>query len=97
LRGENESLSELPVRLRLVGDFTDDLDNNVDVGSLGVDVGDANLAVLEFELLYPVVDGLESVSQLSRMIKDLKRLTLWPTQTCTLSVSFPDTNWERLL
>ena len=27
----------------------------------------------------------------------LMQLTLWPTQTCTLSVSFPDTNWERLL
>jgi hypothetical protein len=72
LRGENEGLSELPVRLRLVGDFSDDLDNNVDVGGLGVDVGDADLAVLEFELLYPVVDGLGSVSHLSRMIKDLK-------------------------
>jgi hypothetical protein len=58
LRGENESLSELPVRLRLVGYFADDLDDNVDVRGLGVDVGDADLAVLEFELLYPVVDGL---------------------------------------
>jgi hypothetical protein len=66
LRGENESLSELPVGLRLVGDFADDLDDDVDVGGLGVDVGDADLAVLELELLYPVVDGLEGVNEPSR-------------------------------
>jgi hypothetical protein len=58
LRGENEGLSELSVGLRLVGDLADDLDDDVDVGCLGVDVGDADLAVLEFELLYPVVDRL---------------------------------------
>jgi hypothetical protein len=66
LRGENESLSELPVGLRLVGDLADDLDDDVDVGGLGIDVGDADLAVLELELLYPVVDGLGSVNELSR-------------------------------
>jgi hypothetical protein len=58
LRGENEGLSELSVGLRLVGDLADDLDDDVDVGCLRVDVGDADLAVLEFELLYPVVDRL---------------------------------------
>ena len=58
LRGENEGLSELSVGLRLVGDLADDLDDDVDVGCLGVDVGDADLAVLELELLYPVVDCL---------------------------------------
>jgi hypothetical protein len=66
LRGENESLSELPVGLRLVGDLADDLDDDVDVGGLRIDVGDADLAVLELKLLYPVVDGLGGVNELSR-------------------------------
>jgi hypothetical protein len=61
LRGENEGLSELSVGLRLVGDLANDLNDNVDVGRLGVDVGDADLAVLELELLYPVVDGLKEM------------------------------------
>jgi hypothetical protein len=61
LRGENEGLSELSVGLRLVGDLANDLDDNVDVGRLRVDVGDADLAVLELELLYPVVDGLKEM------------------------------------
>jgi hypothetical protein len=61
LRGENEGLSELSVRLRLVGDLADDLDDDVDVGCLGVDVGDADLAVLELKLLYPVVDRLGEI------------------------------------
>jgi hypothetical protein len=61
LRGENEGLSELSVGLRLVGDLANDLNDDVDVGCLGVDVGDADLAVLEFELLYPVVDCLGEI------------------------------------
>jgi len=54
------------VGLRLVGNLADDLDDDVDVGGLGIDVGDADLAVLELELLYPVVDGLGGVNGLSR-------------------------------
>ena len=43
LLGEDEGLDEALVRLALVGDLTDDLDDNVRLGALGVDVGDANL------------------------------------------------------
>lgn len=86
------------MRLGTVGDLADDLDDNVDVGGLGVDVGDADFAVLEVELLYPVVDRLEVESDGVFDVDSLAVfLTLWPTQTWTLSVSFPDTNWERLL
>lgn len=58
LLSEDKGLGELAVRLGLVGDLADDLDDNVGAGSLGVDVGDTDLAVLKVELLYAVVDGL---------------------------------------
>jgi hypothetical protein len=46
------------VGLTLVGDLANDLDDNVGVGALGVDVGDADLGVLEVEALDALVDGL---------------------------------------
>ena len=58
LASEDEGLGELAVGQRLVRDFTDDLDDDVLVGGLRVDVGDADLAVLEVELFDAVVDGL---------------------------------------
>lgn len=58
LRGKDESLGEFAVGLRLVGDLSDDLDDDVGVRSLRIDVSDADLAVLEAKLLYPVIDGL---------------------------------------
>lgn len=48
--------------LALVGDLTNDLDNDVRIRALGVDVGDADLGVLEVELLDALVDGLLAVS-----------------------------------
>lgn len=48
--------------LRLVRDLANDLNEDVVVGSLGVDVGDTNLAVVEVEVLDALVDGLEAVS-----------------------------------
>lgn len=62
LSSKDEGLGELAVRLVLVRDLADDLDDNVGIGSLGVDVGDADLAVLEIQLLYAVVDGLSIIS-----------------------------------
>lgn len=59
LLGENEGLNEALVRLTLVGDLTNDLDDDVGVGALGVDVGDADFGVLELELLDALVDGLD--------------------------------------
>jgi hypothetical protein len=44
--------------MTLVGDFADDLDNDVGLGALGVDVGDADFGVLEVEELDALVDGL---------------------------------------
>lgn len=61
LASENKSLGELLVRCRLVGDFTNDLDDNVLVGCLRVDIGDANLCFLELELLDALVDSLACV------------------------------------
>ena len=62
LTGENKGLGEFLVRLRLVGDFTDDLNDNVGVGSLRVDIGYANLAISEVEVLDVLIDRLSSVS-----------------------------------
>lgn len=62
LSSKDEGLGELAVRLVLVRDLADDLDDNVGIGSLRVDVGDADLAVLEIQLLYAVVDGLSIIS-----------------------------------
>jgi hypothetical protein len=58
LLGENESLGESLVGLALVGDLADDLNDDVGVRALGVDVGDADLGVLEVESLDALVDGL---------------------------------------
>jgi hypothetical protein len=58
LLGENESLGEALVGLALVGDLADDLNDDVGVRALGVDVGDADLGVLEVESLDALVDGL---------------------------------------
>jgi hypothetical protein len=58
LLGENEGLRETLVGLALVGDFADDLDNDVRVGALGIDVGDADFGVLVVEILDALVDGL---------------------------------------
>jgi len=66
LASEDEGLSEFAVGEGFVGDFTNHLDDDVLVGSLGVDVGDANLAVLELELLDAVVDGLSFSRRLVR-------------------------------
>lgn len=64
LTSENESLGELLVWLRLVRDLTDDLDDDVGVGGLGVDVGYTNLAISEIEVLDVLVDSLVYVSVL---------------------------------
>jgi hypothetical protein len=47
LLGEDECLGETLVGVALIGDLADDLNDNVGLGALGVDVGDANLGVLE--------------------------------------------------
>jgi hypothetical protein len=64
LLSQDESLDELARWLRLVGDLTDDGDQDVVKGSLGVNVQDADLALLEVELLNLVVDSLERTKQL---------------------------------
>lgn len=58
LLGEDEGLDETLVGLALVGDLTNDLDDDVRIRTLGVDVSDADLGVLEVELLDALVDGL---------------------------------------
>lgn len=58
LLGQNESLGELARGLGLVGDLANDGDEDVVEGGLGVDVQDANLAVLEVKGLDLVIDSL---------------------------------------
>jgi hypothetical protein len=58
LLGKDKGLDEALVGLAVVGDFSNDLDDNVRVGALGVDVGDADLCVLEVEVLDALVYGL---------------------------------------
>jgi hypothetical protein len=96
LLGENKSLNEALVGLALVGDLTNDLDDDVGIGALGVDVGDADLGVLEVELLDALVDGL-CMCQLVFVAIGHVSNTFWPRQTFTLSSSTPETYWERLL
>lgn len=58
LAGEDESLDEFLGLFVLVGNLADDLDDNVIVRGLGVDIGDADLALLEIKLLNALGDGL---------------------------------------
>lgn len=55
---KDEGLDELLELGRLVGGFADNLDDDVIEGSLGIDVRDADLAVLEVELADAFLDGL---------------------------------------
>jgi len=59
LLGQNEGLDEFAGRLRLVGDLTNDRDQDVIEGGLGVDVQDSYLALLEVKLLDLIADGLK--------------------------------------
>lgn len=59
LLGENERLDELLQLGGLVGRLSNDLDDDGLVGGLGVDVRDADLAVLEIEGLDALLDGLD--------------------------------------
>lgn len=46
------------MRLTFVRDLADDLNDDVGVGALGVDIGDANFGVVVIKLLDSVVDRL---------------------------------------
>jgi hypothetical protein len=58
LLGKDKGLDEALVGLALVGDFANDLDDDIGIGALRVDVGDTDLGVLEVELLDALIDGL---------------------------------------
>lgn len=62
LFGKYESLGKALVWLALVGDLANDLDDDVCVGSLRIDIGNADLCVMEIELLDAIVDSLSLVS-----------------------------------
>lgn len=59
LLGEDEGLDELLQLGRLVGGLANDLDDDGLIGTLGVDVRDADLAVLELKRLDALLDGLD--------------------------------------
>lgn len=79
LLGQDEGLDELARRLRLVGDLTDDGDQDVVEGSLGVNVQDANLALLEVKLLDLVVDSLRFDS--SQLVLYSYGIIIWRNRT----------------
>jgi hypothetical protein len=58
LLGEDECLDKLLELGGFVGCFTDDLNDDVVVGSLGIDVRDADFAVLEVEFLNSLLNSL---------------------------------------
>lgn len=60
LLGEDEGLDEALVGLALVGNFANDLNNDVGIRALGVDIGDADFGVLVLQLLDALIDGLGS-------------------------------------
>lgn len=76
LSGENESLGELLVGGRLVGNLADNLDDNVVIRGLRIDIGDANLALGEVKFLDALVDGLIAGSVPRRFYA---RTSIWKT------------------
>ena len=56
--GKDEGLAEFFKLGGLVGGFADDLDDDVVEGSLGVDVGDTDFAVLEVEFSNTLLNSL---------------------------------------
>jgi len=62
LLGENECLNKFLWLSILVGCLSDNLDNDVLVGSLGVDIRNANLAVLEIQSLDALLNGLNMLA-----------------------------------
>jgi hypothetical protein len=58
LFGQDEGLDEFLELGRFVGGFTDDLNDDAIVGALRIDIGDADLALLEIEFLDTFLDSL---------------------------------------
>jgi hypothetical protein len=58
LLGKDEGLHKLLEFCGLVRRLSNDLDDDVFIGGLRVDIGDADLAVLEVEILDTLLDGL---------------------------------------
>jgi hypothetical protein len=56
--GKDKCLDKLLELGRFIGGFTDDLNNDVVVGCLGIDVRNADLAVLEIEFFDTLLDSL---------------------------------------
>lgn len=61
LLSEDKCLGESLMWLALVGDLADDLDDDVGIGALRVDIGDADLGVFVFKTLDAIIDGLSHV------------------------------------
>ena len=58
LLGKDKRLNELLEFGGFVGCFTDDLNDDVVVGSLGIDIRDPDFAVLEIEFFNPLLNSL---------------------------------------
>ncbi len=101
LLGEDKSLNKFLRFGGLVRSLANDLDYDVVSGALRVNVGDADLAVLNIKILDPFLDCLlvmlEAGIPPSCCIVDCQGslLTWRPTETFVTSASRPWTYWER--
>lgn len=59
LLSKYKCLNKSFMRLALVGNLANDLDDNVRVRTLRVNVGDTDFGVVEVKLLDSIIDGLE--------------------------------------
>lgn len=72
--GKDKGLDKLLQLGRFIGGFTDDLNNDVVVGCLGIDVRNADLAVLEVEFFDTLLDSL-CLLDLNLGVKSLQTYT----------------------
>ena len=66
LFGKDEGLAEFLELGGLVGGFANDLDDDVVERSLGVDIGNADFAVLEIKLANALLDSLQMLGDVFR-------------------------------
>jgi hypothetical protein len=74
LLGKDKGLDKLLELGRFIGGFTNDLNDDVVVGCLGIDIRDADFAVLEIEFFDTLLDSLNLLDS-NRGVKNLQTYT----------------------
>jgi hypothetical protein len=95
LSSKDKGLTEFFGLATLVGGFPNNLNDDVIEGALGVDVCDADFAVLEFEGGNALLNLLLLLDCIRN--KWIRIPTVRPTATWVTSASTPETNWDFLL